>query len=442
MSIETYLQTLKVGDRTRSDYRDVLRSFDQNVFKKITSKKQLIELLKQWIRARRQGKLSLYRVLHRGFIIHRFAKWMSHRGDSRGTTVIALCSEYGGALTPIFRALNDTESKRSLETLRTLPPFGSFLGPSMKGCIQRMRDLGYRFNTAEQGLLQFDRFLQIHPKLRNKCPAQLIEAWQREKETPARRLHAQKCGRVLTKYLHRLNPSIAVIEIDKDLNRQIIRRARKPYVYSEDEISRLLKTAQSLPSKTAPLRPKTMYTIFVLAYCTGMRIGEIVRLTVGNINLDQGILDVMDSKFFKSRRLPLSTTVLSTLKSYLEERKKAGAPDKPEAGLLWSDVRNKPYAFQSIHQLMLTVLRRAKLKPTKGKQGPRIHDLRHSFAVNRLTQWYREGVDPQAQLAQLSTYLGHKDIQSTAIYLHLTPELMGLISERFRQYVLQQTHKT
>jgi len=207
---------------------------------------------------------------------------------------------------------------------------------------------------------------------------------------------------------------------------------RRPYIYSEDEVRRLLETARRFPSPHSPLRPQTLYIMLVLAYCAGLRLGEIVHLNVGDIHLGDETIDIRDSKFFKSRRLPLAPSVIAALRDYLEARKLAGAPDAPSSGLFWHQRASGRYSHVMTGKLLVRVLRLSGLKPAQGRAGPRIHDLRHAFVVNRMLAWYRQGTNPQSRLPYLATHLGHKDINSTLVYLTITQELLQQASERFR----------
>ena len=99
----------------------------------------------------------------------------------------------------------------------------------------------------------------------------------------------------------------------------------------------------------------------------------------------------------------------------------------------WTPLRRQGYSYGTTKQLLVRVLRGAGLKPEQGRRGPRVHDLRHTFVGHRMMQWYRDGVNPQSQLPYLSTYLGHKDIGSTLVYLNITPELLQQASERYRR---------
>ena len=120
------------------------------------------------------------------------------------------------------------------------------------------------------------------------------------------------------------------------------------------------------------------------------------------------------------------------LKDYLEVRRKLGGSIEPASGLFWREPRGGSYSCGGIRNLLTAALRRAGLKPLRGRAGPRIHDLRHAMVCNRMEAWYREGINPQSRLAYLATYLGHKDINSTLVYLAITQPLMQYASERFR----------
>jgi integrase len=194
----------------------------------------------------------------------------------------------------------------------------------------------------------------------------------------------------------------------------------------------MLETALDLPSPLSPLRPRTVHMMLVLAYCAGLRLGEIVRLNVSDFDVDNGTIEIRLSKFFKSRRLPLSGSVVAAVRSYLDVRNQAGAPTSPDAALFWHMQAAGRYSIVRAGSMLTGVLRRAKLKPAPGRAGPRIHDLRHAFVVNRMLTWYREGINPQAHLPYLATYLGHRDINSTLVYLTITEELLQQASERFR----------
>jgi integrase/recombinase XerD len=173
--------------------------------------------------------------------------------------------------------------------------------------------------------------------------------------------------------------------------------------------------------------------VVVLAYCVGLRLGEIVRLKLGDVDLRDGTIEIRETKFFKHRRLPLAEGVTAAIRDYLVAREQAGGPTTSDSGVFWNQKFGRVYSYGGLSILLLKVLRRAGLKPATGRIGPRVHDLRHTMVGHRMRQWYREGINPQSKLPHLATYLGHKDITSTLVYLNSTPELLNEASERFRK---------
>jgi len=328
------------------------------------------------------------------------------------------------------RALLNPNPEAALEAIRPLPRFGSFLGPVMREHVVLMQAMGYRYNTQADRLLRLDRFLQ--PDLVGHPLTAVIQTWTNTRSTSQHALDCHQTGRLLSRVLSRSDPTVQKIPSDKRIWQVAKQRYRRPYLFNEHEVFRLLETALSLPSPQSPLRPKTLHMMLVLAYCAGLRIGEIVRLNLGDFDIDDRTIEIRGTKFFKSRRLPLSDSVVAALQSYLRARKEAGASMAPDAALFWHQQAGGRYSRDRAGKLLARVLRQAKLKPAPGRTGPRVHDLRHAFVASRMLTWYREGINPQSRLPYVATYLGHKDIHSTLVYLTVTQDLLQQASERFR----------
>ena len=146
-------------------------------------------------------------------------------------------------------------------------------------------------------------------------------------------------------------------------------------------------------------------------------------------SLHTGMLTPLRSPIYHPDRRALSSR---STPHNLTARHAVGAPSGPDAPLWWTPRRRKGYSYGELDKLLTRVIRRAGLKPERGCKGPRVHDLRHAFVAHRMLQWYREGVEPQSRLPHLATYLGHKDIVSTLVYLNITPELLQQAGERYR----------
>jgi integrase len=413
-------------------YGCILRDFQRFVIKQAGSEPLSVEIVKRWLEERIL-RWPLHIVFHRARLVDRFLDWMRASDPLALNPLQELRSRYGQrTTTPIIRALLKPDSAAALEELRPLPPFGSFLGARMREHVTLMRTMGRRYDVYANRLRRFDRFLQGRPGLAGEPLPVLIEAWRRAGDGLQHKLESQQCGRILSKAWRRNDPTVAVMPTDPYLERQVRAHHRRPHVYSEDEVRRLLAAALSFPSPLAPLRPLSIYTMFVLAYCAGLRLSEIVHLNVGDVDINEATIEIRCTKFFKSRRLPLAASVIGALKVYLHARRAAGAPSTSSAGLFWHQQAAGRYSTVMAGKLLVRVLRRAGLKTGRGKVGPRVHDLRHAFVVNRMMTWYRSGINPQSKLPYLATYLGHQDINSTLIYLTITQELMQHASERFR----------
>ena len=338
------------------------------------------------------------------------------------------------------RPAHTVDPARAREVVRPLPRFASFLGGFMCEHVELMRAIGHRYDAQAERFRRFDRFLQGRPELANQPPAVLLQQWAAACPSPQHAWECQLLGRNLAKAWQRIDPRIKIPKADRRLRRQAMEQWRRPYVYTPQEVRCLLDTARAFPSPRSPLRPLTACTMLVLAYCAGLRLGELWRLDLEDVHLEVGEIAIRETKFFKSRTLPLAGSVVEALREYLEARWRVGAPREGSSGLFWSGQRAGRYSRAMTKDLLVSVLRRAGLKPEKGRVGPRIHDLRHAFVVNRMTAWYREGINPQARLPYLATYLGHKDINSTLVYLTVTQELLQEASERFRTFAAHSRH--
>jgi integrase/recombinase XerD len=436
-SLRQFLQTQHFRHRsTRIVYGCVLRNFQRFVFERAARAPPSTLILRQWLKER-IAEWPLHMVCHRAGVVDRYLRWMEARGAVPNNPFADLRLQYGRRTTPIVRALLSDDPEAALERLRPPPRFGSFLGKVMEEHVGRMRSVGYRYDVSERVLLRFDRFLQARPELAAAPLPELIDAWSQSNPRPQHLCEAQEAGRLVSQAMSRIDPNVEILRVSPQVRRRARQQQRRPYVYTEEEIRLLLLAAQTFPSPKAALRPSSLYMMVVLAYCAGLRLGEIAALTVGDVHLEDDTIEIRDTKFFKSRRLPLTRSVMTALKDYLAVRQESGAPVSPGSGLFWHNERGRRYSYGGISNLLVQVLRRAGLKPARHRIGPRIHDLRHAMVYHRMLTWYRNGVNPQSHLPYLATYLGHKDINSTLVYLSVTQELLQEANQRFRQHAAE-----
>jgi integrase len=204
---------------------------------------------------------------------------------------------------------------------------------------------------------------------------------------------------------------------------------RVPFLFDADQARRLLKAAAALPDNArAAGRGSTYHAIFALCYGLGLRAGEACGLRIGHVDVQRQLLVVRGGKFGKSRLVPYGPRMAELLTRQLEHRR--GGDEEP---LFSFDLRRSVHpstASQVFHRLVTTLA----FPVPEGVSPPVLHCLRHSFAVGCLLRWYREGVDPQARLYRLSTFMGHVSPASTAVYLTITPQLLAEASRRFETF--------
>ncbi|MBM3300109.1 MAG: tyrosine-type recombinase/integrase [Deltaproteobacteria bacterium] len=203
-----------------------------------------------------------------------------------------------------------------------------------------------------------------------------------------------------------------------------------PYIYSNDEIQQILKAARNLPPSTG-LRPWTYYSLFGLMAVTGMRISEVLRLDHADVDLKQGLLTVRLTKFSKSRLIPLHPSTVKKLKRYLHRRDELYP--RPLTARFFLSNQGTPLTDCMVRWTFVKLSRQIGLRKVGDSLGPRLHDLRHRFAVTTLLHWYRTGVDVEQRLPVLSTYLGHAHVTDTYWYLSAIPELLALTKDRLEK---------
>lgn len=215
----------------------------------------------------------------------------------------------------------------------------------------------------------------------------------------------------------------------------LLKRAKpevEPYIFTEEEIKYLIYQAKNMNVRDKLLR-QTYATIIGLLWVTGMRIGEVVRLKIEDLDVTEGIITVRQTKFFKSRIIPLSPSSNQALISYKKQRAIAGYSEEPAASLFYNH-RGKPCITATTPRTIKELIIRAGIKTPSGKI-PRVHDIRHSFATRWVLDFYRNNKDPTAYLPVLAIYMGHANIANTQVYLHPSIELLNLASQQLQSYL-------
>ena len=207
-----------------------------------------------------------------------------------------------------------------------------------------------------------------------------------------------------------------------------------PYIYSYEELRRMLDAARSYQRGMSSLTPLAFRTILLLLYGTGLRAGEVVRLNFADVDFNDSLLVIRESKFHKSRLVPFGPQIRQSLKGYANQRtptNEAQVEDSP-----FFTTRHGTRVILNTLQAHFRRLReQANIRRDDGASyQPRLHDLRHTFAVHRLTSWYQDGKEVQKLVYQLSVYLGHAHLQDTQVYLSMTPDLLREANIHFERY--------
>lgn len=309
-----------------------------------------------------------------------------------------------------------------------VPWFRSALTASLAAFLVYRQGLGTCHEHLGVALRHLDRFLLGAAPGARSLDRELLASWVATLagRSPTTRRNYVRIARQFCLFLARHDPGTYVPDASScprgggDF---------RPYLYSAGEIRALLEAALRL---SGTLRPHTYSTLLLLLYTTGLRIGEAVRLHLGDLDRETAVLQIRQGKFRKTRLVPLAPGVLVRLEAYLARRRQAGAPTTPEAPLLWHPPPHEgSYSIVGLQGGTRHLLR-AVCGTRPGCGGPRLHDFRHTFARDRLLRWYHEGVDVQAKLPLLATYLGHRSFLSTQVYLTATPELLVEASRRFQ----------
>jgi len=311
------------------------------------------------------------------------------------------------------------------------------LRTAVKDYLELRRNLGFKLVKAGKDLSDFIAFLE--QKNETFITQSSALAWAQRLETVAPAGWAQRLHHV-RKFAHYRSAYDPRTEIPMRGLLPFKSKRAVPYIYTEQEIKDLLQAALNMPYrfKTCALLPMTYYCFFGLLSVTGLRLSEARNLELRDVDLKAGVLTIRNSKFGKTRLVPLHPSTCKVLANYITKRrthwKKYQTARRQLSSYLFTTSRGKPLHLGKVHLVFYELSRQIGLRGPTDSHGPRIHDMRHRFATCTLINWYKAGEDPERLLPHLSTYLGHIDIVSTGWYLENCPALMTEAMSRLNQY--------
>jgi len=319
--------------------------------------------------------------------ITRFLSFLKKSGYLNENPLAQLKKEYPReGLKGIVLALTSPSAQKDLQSLKASRRFASPLGLSMQKFLALHRSQGSAYRAEGYILSRFDCFLRSYLNSPPQLSDSILRKWLSlfSRSQPGYRYKNFIVIRHFCLYLRRFDPKAYVPDLFLSPSSP---SPSLPHIYSRGEIVALLKEAKRLkPSTYSPRRGEMFYLLIVLLYTTGMRVSEVLSLRLGDIDWKRKALSIRKTKFFKSRLVPLSSSTMRQMEEYLQLRQGSGLPTHPESLIFQNLHRKGPYSKPPIQGPFREMLRHLGLKPTRGYSGPRLHDLRHSFAVHRLEE--------------------------------------------------------
>lgn len=296
--------------------------------------------------------------------------------------------------------------------------------------LELRRGLGFKLHDAGLQLPRFVSFME--QRQAEHITARLALEWAQQSATvlPSEWARRLSFVRGFARYRSATDPATEIAPAGLLPHRA--RRAR-PYLYTEQEITRLLSAALELPAAkpSTSLRPRMYHCLFGLLSVTGLRISEALHLHVGDVDLAEAVLTIRGAKLGKDRLVPIHATTCAVLADYLRQREhRFGTRD---SSYVFVSNRGNRLDGGDVHRTFYVLSRQTGLRGLHDSHGPRLHDLRHRFAVQTLLHWYASGEDAARRLPVLSTYLGHVHIADTYWYLSAWPELMAQAMTRLER---------
>jgi integrase/recombinase XerD len=284
--------------------------------------------------------------------------------------------------------------------------------------LQLRRTLGHKLADGHRLLPRFVTYLDERNIEFVTIEAAL--AWSLEREVPAGSVvpaHRMMAVRGFARYLSGIDPRT---EVPPAGTIRRPRQWRRPFIYTEDDVLAMIEQARALIGQ--PLRSATYQTLIGLLATTGLRVGEALRLDRGDLDRAEGVLRIRESKFGQSRLVPLQATAIDALERYDHTRQRL-LPD-PSTASLFLSLRGTRVIYETVWPTHRMLCEHAGVGAGSTVR-PRVHDHRHSFAVNTLLSWYQDGVDVPSRISWLSTYLGHREPRYTYHYLSAAPDLLA-----------------
>ena len=304
------------------------------------------------------------------------------------------------------------------------------LPETLQEYLSLRRRLGFKLKEDGRALAQFVSFLQERGATYITSDLAVRWAVKPANAQPTHWARRLAMVRFFAEYLSAEDPRT---EVPPQKLLPCTYHRKPPYIYTDEQVIHLIEAAGALPStvpSTTGLRARTYSTLFGLLAVTGMRISEVLALNRDDVDLTEGVITVRGSKFGKSRLVPVHPSSRCALQHYAHFRDQIYPRPKAPSFLVCE--RGTQLGYWGVLRTFVRLSREIGLRGPTDSHGPRMHDLRHRFAVRTLIRWYRSGVDVERHIQELSTFLGHVKVSDTYWYLSAVPELMQLAAARLQ----------
>ena len=304
--------------------------------------------------------------------------------------------------------------------------FRSPVAPLIERFIQEKQAVGYKYQCGALALERLDRFLVNEGLAQCELPRALALKWLAKRPHESAANHGYRGHTLRRLAIFMVKQGCAAHVPDPYLMAKGGSSSFSPRILTHAEVRRLFDVVDHLkPSGHSPLCHLIMPEVFRLLYGCGLRVGEVLHLKVGDVDFGRGVLTLRETKFGKDRQVPPAVSLVQRLQKFDQELGR-----RPASAYFFPNLRGGHWAISSVYEIYRKLLTRSGISHGGRGKGPRVHDLRHTFAVHRLLRWYRQGADLDAKLPVLATYMGHLSVVGTQHYLHLTAELFPEITTR------------
>ena len=308
------------------------------------------------------------------------------------------------------------------------PVYSSVLAPYIYQFVEERRALGYRYDSQAFLLGVFDRYLRSIGHSTIDLPKAVVDGWLVGKPHQCEKTRQHHLGAVrrFADFLVRVGIT-AYIPLGPRL--LLMRDNFVAHVFTREEMQRLLAAIDAVaPDGRSRQRHLVFPALFRVLYGCGLRCGEALRLTVGDVDLDAGILTITEGKFRQDRLVPVGDRLLKRLRVF-----SGSMGTRPHDAVFFAAPHGGSYSLHAPYTAFRRALRAVGIPHHGRRHGPRLHDIRHSFAVHRMEDWFRRGIDLNAKLPVLATYMGHLSLVGTQRYLRLTAEVFPDLSQQLHR---------